>query len=212
MRSADSVVRIANAALLPLLLAACSNLAEHQILEKYFAVSRIRDAIVLRTIATVAFEPRRDGTVQRLRVVSVSRDERRPIEGPSGVSLPAGPHPGVPDIDRLERDAGITTGDVLPGFSLASDLRTAALSVYDPRYDRDVAGARGELTSRDVTISAFLLPVEGDMRWETFVVRIEKADMTLATGARVVGRWIVTRVTPIRGARTSPAASSAPPN
>jgi hypothetical protein len=197
-----------------LLVTGCSNLAEHQTLDKYFAASRLRDAVVLRTIATVAFEPRRDGMVQRLRVVSVGQDQRRPIAVPAGTPLPAGPYPGAPDIDRLDRDAGISTPDVASGFGrtipVAADIRMAAVSAYDPRYDRDLAGARGEITARDVTISAFLLPPQGEMRWETMIVRIARADVILSKGERVRGRWIVTGVTPAPTARTSPAASSAP--
>lgn len=191
----DSAFRSPICALFPLLLATgCAHLTEHQILEKYFAASRVRDAVVLRTIATVAFEPRRDGAVRRLRIISVGADGRRRVTLPAGVPLPAGPHHGAPDIDRLEQDAGIRRGDVASGPPLSGDARLAALSIYDPRYDYDLAGGRAEITERDVTISAYLLPLEGEMRWEMLRVRLEKADVTLASSQQVRGKWIVTRV------------------
>lgn len=57
----------------------CSGGAEQKILDDFFRASRLRDNTTLGNFATVAFDPRTDGTVQKVEVVSVSEERVRPI-------------------------------------------------------------------------------------------------------------------------------------
>jgi hypothetical protein len=57
----------------------CSGGAEQKILEDFFRASRMRDNTTLGNFATVSFDPRTDGIVQKFDVVSVSEERVRPI-------------------------------------------------------------------------------------------------------------------------------------
>jgi len=57
----------------------CSGGAEQKILDDFFRAARLRDNTTLGNFATVSFDPRTDGSVQRFTVVSVSEERVRPI-------------------------------------------------------------------------------------------------------------------------------------
>ena len=57
----------------------CSGGAEQKILDDFFRASRLRDNTTLGNFATVSFDPRTDGIVQKFDVVSVSEERVRPI-------------------------------------------------------------------------------------------------------------------------------------
>jgi len=61
------------------LMMGCSGGAEQKILEDFFRASRMRDNTTLGNFATVSFDPRTDGIVQKFDVVSVSQERVRPI-------------------------------------------------------------------------------------------------------------------------------------
>lgn len=69
------------AAVLPIVaLSACAgSSAEQQVLKKYFDASRLRDNRTTANIATVAFRPSEEGTVQGFSVVSTSEEMRTPL-------------------------------------------------------------------------------------------------------------------------------------
>ena len=78
------------AALGVILLSACSGARERALLDKFFTASRLRDLTAVRTVSSVVFEPREQGTVldfeiksvEKLsagsRIVRVDADVRRP--------------------------------------------------------------------------------------------------------------------------------------
>ena len=53
------------------LLSGCSNAREHALLDKFFSASRLRDLTALRTVSSVVFEPRDQGTVLNFEIKSV---------------------------------------------------------------------------------------------------------------------------------------------
>src|SRR5438128_5869043 len=55
-------------------LASCSRV-EQGVLDRFFEASRLRDRTVLRSIATVAFEPHEQGIIRTFTIVSVSEAE-----------------------------------------------------------------------------------------------------------------------------------------
>ena len=57
----------------------CSGGAEQKILDDFFRAARLRDNTTLGNFATVSFDPRTDGSVQKFTVVSVSEERVRPI-------------------------------------------------------------------------------------------------------------------------------------
>ena len=57
----------------------CSGGAEQKILDDFFRAARLRDNTTLGNFATVSFDPRTDGSVQKFSVVSVSEERVRPI-------------------------------------------------------------------------------------------------------------------------------------
>jgi hypothetical protein len=61
------------------LIMACSGGAEQKILDDFFRAARLRDNTTLGNFATVSFDPRTDGIVQKFEVVSVSAERVRPI-------------------------------------------------------------------------------------------------------------------------------------
>jgi hypothetical protein len=61
------------------LIVACSGGAEQKILDDFFRASRLRDNTTLGNFATVSFDPRTDGAVQKFDVVSVSEERVRPL-------------------------------------------------------------------------------------------------------------------------------------
>jgi len=61
------------------LVMACSGGAEQKILDDFFRAARLRDNTTLGNFATVSFDPRTDGSVQKFSVVSVSQERVRPI-------------------------------------------------------------------------------------------------------------------------------------
>ncbi len=60
-------------------LAGCGGGGEQAIVQQFFQASRLRDNITLGNIATVAFDPREQGQVQTLDVVSVSPEQTTPL-------------------------------------------------------------------------------------------------------------------------------------
>ncbi len=63
-------------------------------------------------------------------------------------------------------------------------------------------GGQGLARAREVTLNARVRPLGGSPAPETLTVRLEQVN----------GRWMVAAVTRLPASRTSPAASSAPPN
>lgn len=61
------------------LMMGCSGGAEQKILDDFFRASRLRDNSTLGNFATVSFDPRTDGIVQKFDVVSVGEERVRPI-------------------------------------------------------------------------------------------------------------------------------------
>lgn len=57
----------------------CSGGAEQKILDDFFRAARLRDNTTLGNFATVSFDPRTDGVVQKFEVVSVSEERVRPL-------------------------------------------------------------------------------------------------------------------------------------
>jgi hypothetical protein len=57
----------------------CSGGAEQKVLDDFFRASRLRDNTTLGNFATVSFDPRTDGAVQKFSVVSVSEERVRPL-------------------------------------------------------------------------------------------------------------------------------------
>ena len=57
--------------LLSAVLAGCSNAGEHALLGQFFAASRLRDLTALRSVSSVVFEPREQGTVLSFDIKSV---------------------------------------------------------------------------------------------------------------------------------------------
>ena len=57
----------------------CSGGSEQKVLDDFFRASRMRDNTTLGNFATVSFDPRTDGVVQKFSVVSVSEERVRPL-------------------------------------------------------------------------------------------------------------------------------------
>ena len=57
----------------------CSGGAEQKVLDDFFRAARLRDNTTLGNFATVSFDPRTDGAVQKFSVVSISDERVRPI-------------------------------------------------------------------------------------------------------------------------------------
>jgi hypothetical protein len=55
---------------------ACAGRMEHALLERFFALSRLRDLTALAPIATVVFEPLEHGIVDEFAIVRVAPEER----------------------------------------------------------------------------------------------------------------------------------------
>jgi hypothetical protein len=70
-RGAVAIVAVAS-------LASCSRV-EQGVLDRFFEASRLRDRTVLRSMATVAFEPHEQGIIRTFTIVSVGEAERRPL-------------------------------------------------------------------------------------------------------------------------------------
>lgn len=49
----------------------CSHAREHALLDRFFAASRLRDLTALRTVSSVVFEPREQGTVLSFEIKAV---------------------------------------------------------------------------------------------------------------------------------------------
>jgi len=49
----------------------CSGAREHALLERFFTASRLRDLTALRTVSTVVFEPKEQGTVVSFEITSI---------------------------------------------------------------------------------------------------------------------------------------------
>jgi hypothetical protein len=91
-------------------------------------------------------------------------------------------------------------------------LARLATAPCNPRTDGvvedfDIVDARevdgqSSARAREVTLNARVRPLGGPPGPETLTVRLEQVD----------GRWMVAAVTRLPASRTSPAASSAPPN
>src|SRR5262249_3159726 len=93
-------------------------------------------------------------------------------------------------------------------FSPADKDRIAELSLADPVHPVDLARAEITLAEKNVTIDAEVAMPDGRTATRTLVATLERA--TARAPART-GRWIVVRIRPAAGARTSRAASSDPP-
>jgi hypothetical protein len=78
-RPRSSALALLVAFIAPLLLVACSQSGEQQLLVKYFQASRMRDNTTLTNIATVSFSPDEDGVFTGLKVVKENPEQRRTL-------------------------------------------------------------------------------------------------------------------------------------
>lgn len=80
------------ASLLLLAALACSAASEHVLLTEFFAASRLRDLTALGKIATVVFEPARDGIVTSFDItgVAVNGSGAKEVSVAAPVRLPDG--------------------------------------------------------------------------------------------------------------------------
>jgi hypothetical protein len=60
--------------------AGCSSAPEEQMVRKFFQSSRLGDNMTLASIATVSFDPSKDGQASSVKVVSVTPEESRPLQ------------------------------------------------------------------------------------------------------------------------------------
>jgi hypothetical protein len=78
-RPRSSALALLVAIIAPLLVVACSQSGEQQLLVKYFQASRMRDNTTLTNIATVSFSPDEDGVFTGLKVVRENPEQRRTL-------------------------------------------------------------------------------------------------------------------------------------
>lgn len=78
-RPRSSALALLVAIIAPLLVVACSQSGEQQLLVKYFQASRMRDNTTLTNIATVSFSPDEDGVFSGLKVVRENPEQRRTL-------------------------------------------------------------------------------------------------------------------------------------
>lgn len=90
------------ALVLPAFLAACGwSSADEQVLSSFFQHSRTRDKTLLADYATVAFEPRVDGSVERFEIERVEPEHRRPLSptDDTAFAIQSLTPAGQPDVD-----------------------------------------------------------------------------------------------------------------
>src|SRR5262249_36691200 len=71
---------------------ACAGSTEEIVLERFFNASRLRDTTQLRSLGTVIFEPRQQGTVLRFEIEQIDREPVRRVNnaedrGVTGISF-----------------------------------------------------------------------------------------------------------------------------
>ena len=72
-------------------LAGCSHASEQRLLTQFFAASRLRDLTALQRLATVVFEPARDGVITSFDITAVvSRQSGAEVSIVAPVRLPDG--------------------------------------------------------------------------------------------------------------------------
>lgn len=59
--------------------AGCGSAPEDQLVRKFFQSSRLGDNMTLASIATVSFDPQKDGQASSVKVISVTPEEPRPL-------------------------------------------------------------------------------------------------------------------------------------
>jgi hypothetical protein len=79
-RTSSYLVGLILLGLLGPLAAACGGGGEQQFIQKYFMAAKVRDQGTLGNIATVGFDPDKDGVVQKFSVTSVSPDETKTLQ------------------------------------------------------------------------------------------------------------------------------------
>jgi hypothetical protein len=73
------ILALASASLTTLVLVGCSSGPEQPILNQFFTASRLRDNTTLANFSTVSFEPGTQGTVSSFDIVSVTPEQRKPL-------------------------------------------------------------------------------------------------------------------------------------
>jgi hypothetical protein len=141
----------------------CAVASDRMLLDQFFAASRLRDRTALARFATVVFEPRTDGIVQKF-VVLKAAPERQVDEGRS-----SGQPAGLPD----ERQ------------------RVISLSLADPTDPLDLSALQTVLLEKTVTVSARIDPGDGTPVTRSIVLTLQRARLEHARGR--LGRWIVVR-------------------
>lgn len=154
--------RLAFAALILLVAAACGGASEYLLIERFFAASRLRDRTALARFATVVFEPNLNGTVSAFEIVSVTPER---AAAPSDTS--------TPDVD-----------------SAADIRRVAAISLADPLNPVDTRSADVSVSVREVTVQAHRRLPDGMSRTEGIVVALQRATITGESARQ--GNWVVT--------------------
>jgi hypothetical protein len=163
--------------------ARCADRPERPILGQFFASSRLGDLTALGGFATVWFDPRTDGIVDRFEITRVDPERRRP--------LPPGDRLIELSLDRASLEGAPRRG--------REKDRAGASEAF--------AGAC-EAASKEVTIAASVRLPRGRLEQRTLIVTMERAigfpkppDMAAAgSSGAVTGRWIITgfRVAPAR--------------
>lgn len=152
----------------PLAVACSSASPEQQVLIDFFRASRLHDNTTLANIATISFDPRTDGSVQKFSIASIGSERRRPLQ-----------------IQQF-------TGQ----GARVLELGAAVDSLTPPgQPDVDVSTMDVELISKDVTVNADVRTPEGRTTPKTLVCTLQRAVAT-QHGQTRSGRWIVTDVAP----------------
>jgi hypothetical protein len=117
-----------------LLAAACSySPPEQQVLETFFRAARLHDRTTLAGVATVDFDPRKDGSIQEFTIDNIGEPERRagvdgdvvtePVTVNAKVVSPAGRTMSQTLVVTLQRAAGKSGDSTAEGRWIVVSIR-----------------------------------------------------------------------------------------
>ena len=78
----------------------------------FFRAARLRDNTTLANIASVAFDPRTDGTVQNFTIAKIGGERRTKLTSERATAVGSLTPPGQPDVDLSKMDVDVISEDV----------------------------------------------------------------------------------------------------
>jgi hypothetical protein len=171
---------------------------EQQLLTNFFRAARVRDNTTLGNIAAVNFNPRTEGTVEDFEIVSVSAEQRRPVEIRALLDEEAKAKEEEAEFSRRSAEFQATNKDAISRVAKAESARQpvrgadaevlASLAKWrteQAQYSKRLSDARTRLTrERSQVVGSLTPPGQPDVDVSNMQAELVSKEVTVNAQVR----------------------------